>query len=176
LPVRLARRCEEMGLLPGLIEPGNSRHGRVFEEFRQDMENVGVRNALVHGSRIEGHSEAVFFLLLDVEGRLGPVQGHLMQIMLPHLHLAFRHVISYNGNGSNEPMNESAGIGMSGREKEILQWMCNGKSNTEIGILLNISPLTVKNHVQKIFRKFKVHNRAQAVSRAVVLRLFGDNN
>jgi DNA-binding CsgD family transcriptional regulator len=46
-----------------------------------------------------------------------------------------------------------------------------GKSNHEIGGLLEISPLTVKNHVQKICRKLNAQNRAHAVSRGISLRL-----
>ncbi|MFH1870758.1 MAG: LuxR C-terminal-related transcriptional regulator, partial [Pseudomonadota bacterium] len=43
--------------------------------------------------------------------------------------------------------------------------------NHEIGAALGISPLTVKNHVQKIYRKLNVQNRAHAVSRGISLRL-----
>ena len=57
------------------------------------------------------------------------------------------------------------------REVEILGWIRNGKSNEEIGRILDISPLTVKNHVQKILRKLNVQNRAQAVARGIALRL-----
>jgi len=46
-----------------------------------------------------------------------------------------------------------------------------GKSNIEIGTILTISPLTVKNHVQKILRKLNVQNRTQAVGRALALRI-----
>jgi DNA-binding CsgD family transcriptional regulator len=57
------------------------------------------------------------------------------------------------------------------REIEILQWVRDGKSNHEIGDILAISPLTVKNHVQKILKKLKVQNRAQAVARGISLQL-----
>jgi len=36
----------------------------------------------------------------------------------------------------------------------------------EIGQILAISALTVKSHLQKIYRKLHVHNRAQAASHA----------
>lgn len=62
---------------------------------------------------------------------------------------------------------------LTGREVEILEWVQEGKSNQEIGLILNISPLTVKNHVQKILRKLNVRNRAQAVSKATAMRLIG---
>jgi DNA-binding CsgD family transcriptional regulator len=57
------------------------------------------------------------------------------------------------------------------REQEILRWIYQGKSNFEIGAILSISPLTVKNHVQKILRKLNVVNRAQAVGKALELRI-----
>ena len=38
-------------------------------------------------------------------------------------------------------------------------------------LFLGISPLTVKNHVQKILRKLDVVNRAQAVGKALELRM-----
>ena len=41
----------------------------------------------------------------------------------------------------------------------------------QIGEVLSISPLTVKNHVQKILRKLGASNRAQAVSKALSLGL-----
>jgi hypothetical protein len=53
---------------------------------------------------------------------------------------------------------------LTGREKEILHWIAEGKSNADIGGLLHLSPLTVKNHLQRIYQKLKVRNRAHAVS------------
>lgn len=57
------------------------------------------------------------------------------------------------------------------RERQILAWMREGKSNPQIGELLSISPLTVKNHVQKILRKLNAANRAQAVAHAISMNL-----
>ena len=57
------------------------------------------------------------------------------------------------------------------RELDILKWIYLGKSNFEIGAILKISPLTVKNHVQKILRKLNVVNRTQAIGKALELRI-----
>ena len=57
------------------------------------------------------------------------------------------------------------------RELDILKWIYLGKSNFEIGAILKISPLTVKNHVQKTLRKLNVLNRTQAVGKALALRI-----
>jgi transcriptional regulator EpsA len=60
------------------------------------------------------------------------------------------------------------------RERQILRWVREGKSNQQIAETLSISPLTVKNHVQKILRKLGASNRAQAVALAMDQHLLGD--
>jgi DNA-binding CsgD family transcriptional regulator len=54
---------------------------------------------------------------------------------------------------------------LSAREAEILHWIALGKTNPEIGSILNISAFTVKNHVQRILKKLDVTNRTQAVGK-----------
>lgn len=54
---------------------------------------------------------------------------------------------------------------LSAREAEILRWIALGKTNPEIGSILNISSFTVKNHVQRILKKLDVSNRTQAVGK-----------
>jgi DNA-binding CsgD family transcriptional regulator len=49
-----------------------------------------------------------------------------------------------------------------------LQWLREGKSNEEIGRLLGISALTVKNHLQRLYRQLGVNNRAHAVARSTL--------
>ena len=48
---------------------------------------------------------------------------------------------------------------------EVLESLRRGKTNLDIAVALNISPFTVKNHVQRIFRKIGVRNRTQAAAR-----------
>ncbi len=53
---------------------------------------------------------------------------------------------------------------LSDREEEIMAWVKIGKTNQDIALILDISPFTVKNHLQRIFKKLDVLNRAQAVT------------
>lgn len=46
-----------------------------------------------------------------------------------------------------------------------MNWIRNGKTNSEVGQILDISIFTVKNHLQRIFKKLNVSNRAQAVAK-----------
>lgn len=51
---------------------------------------------------------------------------------------------------------------LSTREREVLEWIGEGKSNGEIAIILGISLHTVKRHVERIFAKLGVENRHAA--------------
>jgi DNA-binding CsgD family transcriptional regulator len=52
-----------------------------------------------------------------------------------------------------------------------LHWFKTGKTNFEIGMILTISPNTVKNHLKRIFQKLDVSCRAQAVAKYAPHRL-----
>jgi DNA-binding CsgD family transcriptional regulator len=54
--------------------------------------------------------------------------------------------------------------GLSRREEEILACLCRGATNIDIAATLGVSPHTVKNHLQRIFRKIGVNNRTQAAA------------
>jgi DNA-binding CsgD family transcriptional regulator len=56
---------------------------------------------------------------------------------------------------------------LTSREAEVLLWLSRGKSNREIGEILHISPRTVNKHLEQIFIKLGVENRASAAARAV---------
>ncbi len=62
---------------------------------------------------------------------------------------------------------------LTAREQEILHAMCVGRTNKEIAGLLGISDNTVRNHVQRIYKKLGATNRAMAVMKA---REFGDSD
>jgi DNA-binding CsgD family transcriptional regulator len=57
-------------------------------------------------------------------------------------------------------------LGISAREREVLELLAAGRSNKEIARQLDVSPNTVKTHVGKLFEKLAVQRRTQAISRA----------
>jgi DNA-binding response OmpR family regulator/DNA-binding CsgD family transcriptional regulator len=58
-------------------------------------------------------------------------------------------------------------LGLTSREAEVLLWISRGKPNRDIGEILNISPRTVNKHLEQIFVKLGVENRAAAAAAAV---------
>jgi DNA-binding NarL/FixJ family response regulator len=59
------------------------------------------------------------------------------------------------------------GSDLTGRELEVLEQIVRGKSNKEIGSLLNISEATVKSHINNILGKLGVSDRTQAATTAL---------
>lgn len=57
--------------------------------------------------------------------------------------------------------------GLTSREAEVLLWISRGKQNREISAILEISPRTVNKHLEKVFEKMGVENRASATAIAV---------
>ncbi len=64
-------------------------------------------------------------------------------------------------------------LGLTFREAEILMWISRGKTNKEIGMILDSSPRTVNKHLEHIFEKLGVGTRAAAVT--MVLQKCGTN-
>jgi DNA-binding response OmpR family regulator/DNA-binding CsgD family transcriptional regulator len=53
---------------------------------------------------------------------------------------------------------------LTSREAEVLLWIARGKSNKDISTVLGISPRTVNKHLEQIFEKLGVENRASAAA------------
>lgn len=53
------------------------------------------------------------------------------------------------------------------REKEILQYVAKGSSNADIAKKLSVQEVTVKTHLNSIYKKLNVDNRVQAVLLAI---------
>lgn len=60
------------------------------------------------------------------------------------------------------------------REKEILKMVAQGASNNDIAEKLFVREVTVKTHLNSIFKKLKVKNRTQAVLLAMQMRIIED--
>lgn len=53
------------------------------------------------------------------------------------------------------------------REQEVLAYLADGASNTEIGDILTISPKTVARHRENIMQKLNLHSRTELVKYAI---------
>jgi transcriptional regulator EpsA len=140
---------------------------------------AGFHELLVHGvSRPQRASEIETLFVFASPGMIvSAPQLACTELLLPHLHSTYLRVQSIEREITSVRSSPVAsnvgysGASISEREAQVLSWVREGMSNQEIGVQLVISPLTVKNHVQKILRKLGATNRAQAVARAMSMDL-----
>jgi transcriptional regulator EpsA len=170
LAVRLANYCKVSQMLPCVIERGDRGDNHPLNIFQAELDGVQLGNALVHGTE-QFRGGCTFFVLFALPNPPTQRQVFFLDLLLPSLHLAFMRVVTPRVEDVEIAATVIAPV-LSERQIEVLIWVTRGKNNFEIAEILELSPLTVKNHMQKIYRKLHVHNRAQAVSRCHVLQLF----
>ena len=137
--------------------------------FQRELERLGATQLLVHGIHdAEGRAISLFTFACR-PGSASQRQSYLVQLLAPSLHAAWVRTQLTKREATGEKA--AGGSVLTVRELDILKWIYLGKSNFEIGAILKISPLTVKNHVQKILRKLNVVNRTQAIGKSLELRI-----
>jgi len=137
----------------------------------------GCSLLMVHGTsrpqRLE-EIECLFILACQDSPGLARHLLHLKMI-LPTVQATWRRVQSQHEEAQGLPRRATtpqrpvatAPRIITERESEVLGWVRDGMSNQQIATRLGISPLTVKNHMQKLLRKLGAGNRAQAVALAL---------
>ncbi len=174
LALRLAQACRAGASLPAMLPAIERAGGAPLRAFLPELAALGYEHIVVHGTeRLAG--SASFFILAGLPHKPGTRQAYFFDLLLPYLHLALLRVAAQQGGASlwPAPAGGSAGSAapiqaraLSVREREILHWVREGKSNDDIGQILGISGLTVKNHLQRVYRTLGVNNRTQAVTHA----------
>ena len=129
-----------------------------------------MRYAMAHCVKDERGSYNCLYVAFRANGYFTESEQEIMTVALPYIDMALRQVKLLPHQNSAPPVISAPLIydllqnrGLSSREIEILQWVARGKTNPEIGKILKRSEFTVKNHMQRIFKKMDVSNRAQAV-------------
>lgn len=178
LALRLARHCRDDPRLPALS--GGRRAGdAALGLFQRELQLAGFDNVVLHGSgRLAGAS--TLFALCGWDGQPAPRHAYFLALLLPHLHMALLR-LSAGGPFATSTASSMGTLAnradaaiarpLSARETDILAWLRQGKSNYEIGCILGISALTVKNHLQRIYRTLGVSNRTHALARCLSLDL-----
>jgi transcriptional regulator EpsA len=131
---------------------------------------AGMNSLLVYGVRDTRGKDDCIYVFFD-RAREFQVQHSILGLLMPHVDAALRRVESMETPVVEDDMIGELNLGgLSERENEILHWVKIGKTNFEIGMILTISPNTVKNHLKRIFQKLDVTCRAQAVAKYIPRR------
>jgi transcriptional regulator EpsA len=170
----LLKAWEERRYQPVVFDVGGAGSGGPLGNgaFTRELERLGATQLMVHGMHDSDGRALSLFVFACRPGSVGARQTYLAQLLAPALHASWVRTQlqrrAEGAGGSDKAVGQSV---LTVREQDILKWIYLGKSNFEIGAILKISPLTVKNHVQKILRKLNVVNRTQAIGKALELRI-----
>jgi transcriptional regulator EpsA len=138
--------------------------------FTRELERIGATQLVAHGTHDANGDVESFFTLACRPGTVGPRQAYLLQMAVPFLHSAWVRT-QLNGAAESDHLERAGKSVLTPREQQILRWIYLGKTNGEVGAILSLSALTVKNHVHKILHKLNVFNRTQAVAKALDTRI-----
>ncbi len=151
----------------GFAWEGVATHGPIAEAM------LGMKSALVHGINDQRGRHDCLYVFFSQHPKRRRNESHAVKILLPYIDTALRQVDLMPNQYAQKSGAASDGLAaadvvendvLSEREAEIMKWVAMGKTNGEIGSILNVSSFTIKNHMQRIFKKLDVFNRAQAVS------------
>jgi DNA-binding NarL/FixJ family response regulator len=137
---RLRRRCLVVGLVT-----------------RASDKDVGLLVALgVDGIALRNGSTHEFATVVD-----RVLKGE--KVVVPALLPALTGRLQLRSQGEND----AEGVPLTFREREVLAFLAEGRSNREIAGALSVSVATVKSHLVHIYDKLGAANRNEAVGRAV---------
>lgn len=146
-------------------------HNATYRHFATNIQNENLGNIAAHGVFDTNAQMRSLFSITQIPGKLTERHAYFLELLLPHMHAALVRMLLSERNLDQGVVEGKIRRLITERETEILRYVQMGKGNDEIGIMLSISPLTVKNHIQKILRKLGVNNRAHAVAKAMALKI-----
>lgn len=145
--------------------------------------DYGITSFSCHGIADLSGTVSSYFAFARLDHGIVPFERELLGFIVPHLHETMAKLLTSGyvavgaspGEdccGAHPPHLErqhcaSPRLDITEREREVLQWIAAGKSNWEIGKILEISEFTVKNHVQSLLKALGVTSRAHAATKAM---------
>ena len=135
-----------------------------------------LRTVLIYGIALAAGAVLLQWLEYQVWARTHPGMIYVALIAAAFLGLGIwvgRRLFRSEPRTGEFTPNERAqsSLGITERERQVLQLLADGRSNKEIAAQLGLSPNTVKTHVARLFEKLRVARRTEAIQLARELGL-----
>ena len=161
--VEMAKRERPDLILCDIMMPGLNGHG-VLEAIRADA--AIARIPFIFLTARGEHSDLRAGMNLGADDYL--VKPVAIQDLLAAIEARLERASQQSGfNADFSSATPLESLGLSAREAEILLWVAQGKTNSEVGMILNISAATAKKHLEHIYDKLGVESRNAATLRAL---------
>ncbi len=144
------------------VRPYNKKERSILSQ----ASDAGLKNG-VAVSLCNTHQEHIAMGFASSAGgvEFSPALLSVLKLASIQFYDVYQHLHRKTSTMHNEPVQLSA------REREVLQWAALGKSNTDIGAILNISDATVAYFLQRCFAKLDANSKTLAVVKALRLGL-----
>jgi transcriptional regulator EpsA len=148
---------------PCFLSPG------IDVDLDRELRESELRNLVVHAvlgadAEVSGY---FCFSRTEVPNDLRTIR--LLELLVPVVYVTFMRVLASDIRSAEGGMRMNSLV--TRREVEILGWIKEGKTTSDIAGILSLSPFTVKNHVQNILKKLGARSRSHAVAQAMNLGL-----
>lgn len=170
LAARLALHCRGGMRLPAISGAGRRQGDAHLAALRRSLQQCGFDHLVVHGSGA-GAGPVTLFALCGWQSPPTARHACFLALLLPQLHLGWLRAAAPAARAQAPAAVDAMARPLSARELQILSWVREGKSNIEVGLILGISAITVKNHLQRIYRALGVSNRTHALARCMHFQL-----
>ncbi len=143
-----------------------------------DLDGYGTLRALKEGT----DTSRIPFIFLTARGEKGEIRAGMNQgaddylvkpfeteELLEAIESRLRRVSEIAAQKPNREPSPSllVPLGLTDREAETLFWLAQGKSNSDLCILLDVKLTTIKKHLERIYQKLGVENRTAAAAMAL---------
>jgi DNA-binding NarL/FixJ family response regulator len=140
---------------------------------------IGAESGPEICEQLRERSPGIRILLISGAGRISPTSARAAGALgfipkdWPASDIALAVRMVSLGMDVFPPATDGNATPLTAREREVLDLVADGSTNSEIAKALHLSPHTIKEHTSALYRKLKVRNRAEAVQRAQRLGLLG---
>ncbi len=131
------------------------------KEFYAQAKSFGLSNGFSHI-----HTDNNIFGLMSIADkklRNSERSRTILNTVAPHFHQLIAKILHQKACQQVPKL--------TAREREVLLWAMEGKSNWEISVILGISKESIKGHIANILHKLGANNRTQAVAIALQYNL-----
>jgi transcriptional regulator EpsA len=126
-----------------------------------------MRSLLVHGFRDARSGHESLYIYFNpasfTRGRCVQAFLSMVPLLVGPIDSAFRRVAMLPREAAKADGGDRL-FNLTRREREIVHFLCEGRSNAHIAASLGISLFTVKNHLRSIFQKIGAESRAEVVA------------
>lgn len=129
------------------VPPAEFRRSALYDEYYR---RVRIDHAIALPVHV-GSGLLVSFVLNRTRRDFSDREKALLEVLRPHLARIYARTLCLNT--------------LTERENEVLRWVAVGKSDAQVGAILQISTRTVQKHLQNAYQKLGVESRVAAVMR-----------